>query len=150
MTTSTYRRSAGALVVASLTIGGFLSAAAWPSAAVAGMGAVLPHYKPKPCSGDDCKADDPRSNTDCQGLLCSFSSAKAMQAPMTATQAAEAQRVRAAAEAAQAQQAVAAPLPDATPKKRRHASGPQLSKATVKAPTEVAAKVPAEAASGAH
>lgn len=69
-------------------------ASAMPATAFAGMGKVFPTYHPAPCSGDDCRADDPRSNKDCAGLLCTFSSAKAMQPPVTAAQAAEADKAR--------------------------------------------------------
>lgn len=91
-----------------------------PQLAHAGMGnrATTPIYRPEPCQGDACKADDPRSGTPCQGLICSFSSAKALQPPVTAAQAAEAQQ-KAAAEKVQPIETVAPAPKTATAKKKR-------------------------------
>lgn len=111
-----FRSSVLACVVLSI-------AAALPRAADA-KGAFLPTFHPKPCSGDSCFADDPRSGQSCTGFLCSLTSAKAMQPPVTASQAAELEK---AAAMAQAAQTVAPPAPDQF--KRKHAG-----KAVAKAP----------------
>lgn len=100
------------------------------SPAWAGKGAFLPTYHPKPCSGDDCKADDPRSGLPCKGLLCGFTSAKSMQPPVTAAQAAEAEKARDAAIAAAA---AAVPAPPVKSKHRRVAKIKIKTKATVAA-----------------
>lgn len=81
-------------------------------------GAFFPTYHPKPCEGESCRADDERSGVPCTGLSCSFSSAKALQRPVTASEAAETQ-ARATASAALP---AATPAPEPAKKKRKTAA----------------------------
>lgn len=114
-----------------------LAASSLPSR-VDARGALFPTYHPKPCSGEDCRADDARSGEPCTGLLCSFASAHAMWPPVTASQAAEAAK-------AQAQSDVTAtilPAPSAAPAKSKHerAAAKARPAPSEPAPTKAAAK----------